>query len=189
MKFAYYCLAAILAAFALGGSAGAKTDAHAAAVKACMSADGLQSAAFVAAVEDGRGGSLVWLNDADAALWLCNVKEGKVFALAQMTGDLLEGAGAYLVDPGDESGGDAGSPDKSPIAIAELACQAYLDNEGKVIGSGSDGLSGDWVPGFFVFLETDKGLFLCDATASSCAMPRGTRKSGPLPRSAIHSPP
>jgi hypothetical protein len=170
MKFAYYCIAAILAAFAFGGSAGAKPDAHAAAVKACMSADGLQSATFVAAVEDGRGGSLVWLNDAGAALWLCNAnEEGKVFALAQMTGDLLEGAGAYLVDSGKEGEGegDVEAPEKEPVTIAELACHAYLDNEGKVIGSGADGLNGDWVPGFFVFIETGKGLFLCDATADA----------------------
>jgi hypothetical protein len=168
MKFAYYCIAAILAALAFGGSAGAKPEAHAAAIKACTAADGLQSATFVAAVEDGRGGSLVWLNDAEAALWLCNAnQEGKVFALAQMTGDLLEGAGAYLVDSDEEGDGDAEVPDKNPLTIAELACHAYLDNEGKVIGSGSDGLSGDWVPGFFVFIENDKGLFLCDATADA----------------------
>ena len=167
MKFAYYCLAAILAAFALGGSAGAETDAHDAAVKTCVSADGLQSATFVAAVEDGRGGSLVWLNDADAGLWLCNVKEGKVFVLAQMTGDLLKGAGAYLVGAGQDSGGDDEEPEKRPATIAELACQAYLDDEGKVIGTGADGLSGNFVPGYFVFLETDKGWFLCDATGDA----------------------
>jgi hypothetical protein len=167
MKFAYYCIAAILAALAFGGSAGAKTDAHAAAIKACMSADGLQSAIVVAAVDDGRGGSLVWLNDAGAALWLCNVKEDKVFALAQMTGDLLKGAGAYLVGTEEDGEGDAEEPEKSPIAIAEQACQAYLDNGGKVLNSGSDGLGGDWVPGFFVFLETENGIFLCDATGDA----------------------
>jgi hypothetical protein len=138
MKFAYYCIAAILAALVIGGPAGAKTDPHAAAVNACMSADGLQPAAFVIAVDDGRGGSLVWLTDADANLWLCNAnEEGKVFAFTQMTGDLLKGAGAYL------------------------------DNEGKVIGSGSDGLTGDWIPGFYVFVETENGLFLCDATGDA----------------------
>jgi hypothetical protein len=167
MKFAYYCLAAILAALSFGGSAGAKSDAHADAVKACTSADGLQSATLVAAIEDGRGGSLVWLADADANLWLCNAnQEGKIFAYTQMAGDLLKGAGGYLVDiNGGED--DADLPKKSPLTIAELACQAYLDNEGKVVGSGADGLNGDFVPGYFVFLETNKGLFLCDATGDA----------------------
>lgn len=168
MKFAYYSLAAILAALVFGGSAGANTDPHAAAVKACTAGGGLQSAALVAVVDDGRGGSLVWLVDADANLWLCNANhEGQVFAYTQMTSDLLEGAGAYLVDADEESGGDVDFPKKSPITIAELACQAYLDNKGKVIGGGSDGLAGDWVPGYFVFIETDNGLFLCDATADA----------------------
>jgi hypothetical protein len=168
MKFAYYCLAAILAALAFGGSAGAKPDAHAAAVKACMSADGLQSATLVAAVDDGRGGSLVWLYDTGTALWLCNAnQDGKVFALAQMTGDLLKGAGAYLINSDEDGEGDGEAPEKTPIAIAELACQAYLDNEGKVVGSGPDGLNGEWVPGFLVFIEADNGLFLCDATGDA----------------------
>ena len=76
MKFAYFSLAAILAALVLGVNlsvpAGAGTEPHASAVKACTTASAAQPAAFVASVDDGRGGSLVWLTDADANLWLCN---------------------------------------------------------------------------------------------------------------------
>jgi hypothetical protein len=84
-----------------------------------------------------------------------------------MTGDLLKGAGAYLINSDEDGEGDGEAPEKTPIAIAELACQAYLDDEGKVVGSGSDGLDGEWVPGFFVFIEADNGLFLCDATGDA----------------------
>jgi hypothetical protein len=172
MKFAYFSLAAILAALVLGVNltvpAAAETEPHASAVKACTTASAAQPAAVVAAVDDGRGGSLLWLTDADANLWLCNADaEGKVFALTQMTGDLLEGAGAHLIDIKVGSEGEIEPPGQSPITIAERACQLYLENEGKVIGSGSDGLGGDWVSGFYVFIETENGLFLCDATGDA----------------------
>ena len=76
MKFAYFSLAAILAALVLGASlslpASAGTDLHASAVHACTIANASQPVDFVAEVGDGRGGSLVWLTDADANLWLCN---------------------------------------------------------------------------------------------------------------------
>ena len=59
-------------------------------------------------------------------------------------------------------------PEKNPLTIAENACQAYLsDGPGKVVGSGPDGLDGDWVPGYYVFIETGNGLVLCDATADA----------------------
>jgi hypothetical protein len=63
MKFAYFSLAAILAAFVFGASlsvpASAQADIHASAVKACTTASAAQPATFVASVDDGRGGSLV----------------------------------------------------------------------------------------------------------------------------------
>ena len=65
---------------------------------ACTTANASQPVDFVAAVDDGRGGSLVWLTDADANLWLCNADaDGQIFAYSKMTGDLLVGAGANLV--------------------------------------------------------------------------------------------
>jgi hypothetical protein len=173
MKFAYYSLASILAALAmgvsLGGPASAEDQLHASPVNACTAANA-QPVAFVAAVDDGRGGSLVWLTDADANLWLCNADaEGHVFAYSKMTGDLLEGAGANLVglQPAANEG-EIDVPEKSPITIAESACQAFLPGgPGKIVGSGPDGLDGDWVPGYYVFIETSESLVLCDATADA----------------------
>ena len=61
MKFAYFSLAAILAALVLGASlslpASAATDLHASAVHACTIANASQPVDFVAEVDDGRGGS------------------------------------------------------------------------------------------------------------------------------------
>jgi hypothetical protein len=173
MKFIYFSLGAILAAMCgagLGGAASASTDPHAAAVNACTIANAAQPVEFVAAVDDGRGGSLVWLTDANANLWLCNADaEGQIFAYNKMIGDLLEGAGANLVGlmPAVNETGVA-VPSKNPLTIAEKACQAYLsDGPGKVVGSGPDGLDGDWVPGYYVFIDTGAGLVLCDATADA----------------------
>jgi hypothetical protein len=174
MKFAYFSLAAILAALVLGVSlslpASAATDLHASAVHACTIANASQPVDFVAEVDDGRGGSLVWLTDADANLWLCNADaDGHIFAYSKMTGDLLLGAGANLVglEPVVNEG-EVGMPEQNPLTIAEKACQAYLSaGPGKVVGSGPDGLDGDWVPGYYVYIDTGNGLVLCDATADA----------------------
>jgi hypothetical protein len=174
MKFTYFSLAAILAALVFGASlsvpASAETDVHASAVQVCTTANASQPVEFVAAVDDGRDGSLVWLTDSDANLWLCNADaEGHVLAYTKMIGDLLEGAGANLVniEPATNEG-EVGIPEKDPLSVAASACQAYLsDGPGKVVGSGPDGLDGDWVPGYYVFIEAANGLFLCDATADA----------------------
>jgi len=174
MKFTYYWLGAVLAALVFTanavGPASAETDLHAAAVHACTTTNATQPVEFVAAVDDGRGGRLVWLTDAASNLWLCNADaEGHVFAYNKMVGDLLEGAGANLVglEPAvNESG--VSVPAKNPLTSAESACQAYLsEGPGKIVGSGSDGLDGDWVPGYFVYIDTGDALVLCDATADA----------------------
>ncbi len=112
----------------------------------------------------------MWLTDADANLWLCSAdNDGHIFANTVMTGDLLKGAGANLVNIDQATDDGAGSPESKPIDVAERACQAYLsDGPGKVVGSGADGLEGDWVPGYYVFIETGQGgIYLCDATADA----------------------
>jgi hypothetical protein len=175
MNFKHLPIGAGLGALALAASiavpAGAAADPHAAAVKACTSANAHQPAAFIAAIEDGRGGSLVWLTDAHANLWLCSADaEGHVYANTVMTGDLLQGAGANLVDIDQATDdGEVPAPELNPINVAERACQAYLSGgPGTVIGSGKDGLEGDWVPGYYVFIETSEGnIYLCDATADA----------------------
>jgi hypothetical protein len=96
--------------------------------------------------------------------------EELVYAYSMIFDDLLKGAGADLVEPiyidGD---GEPVLPAQDPLAVAELACQTYLDGEtGKVVGRGADGLNADWLPGYFVFIETDAGeTFLCDATPNA----------------------
>ena len=162
-------LAALVLAAVLTVPAAAGTDPHASAVKACTTASASQPAAFITAVDDGRGGSLVWLTDADANLWLCNADaEGHVFAYSKMTGDLLEGAGTSLVDIDVTNEGEMELPEHNPLNVAERACQAYLsEGPGKVAGAGPDGLEGDWVPGYYFFIETSEGLFLCDATGDA----------------------
>jgi len=84
--------------------------------------------------------------------------------------DLLAGAGASLVTPIIlDRDGKPVSPPSDPLATAELACRTYLDGEGgEVVARGPDGLNTNWLPGYYVFLETEAGeTFLCDATANA----------------------
>jgi hypothetical protein len=155
-----------------GIGAGAEPDAHAAAVKACATANGHQPAKLVTAIDDGRGGSLVWLTDSDANLWVCSADAaGKIYAYIMMSGDLLKGAGSWLVP--DESFSDeefgVARPDPNPLDIAELACRAFFPggNPGKVIGRGLDGLGENFVPGYFIFFQSEEHIYLCDATGDA----------------------
>jgi hypothetical protein len=125
-----------------------------AAFEACLAQ--AHAAAAVTAVDDGRGGSLVWLTDQDNNLWLCNADaDGRVYAYSMIFDDLLAGAGASLVTPIIlDRDGKPVSPPPDPLATAELACRAYLN--------------ANWLPGYYVFLETEAGeTFLCDATANA----------------------
>jgi hypothetical protein len=148
---------------------------HEAAVKACAVHGDSGPARPVTAIADGRGGSLVWLTDADTNLFLCSADaDGHVYAYSMIFDDLLQGAGASFVEPLYIDG--AGKPvagASDPLAVAEHACQAYLAGEaGKVVGKiaskGADGLDDAWLPGYFVFIETEAGeTFLCDATSNA----------------------
>jgi hypothetical protein len=160
-----------LPAFAAIG-AGAEADPHAIAIKACTTANGHQPVSLVTAIDDGRGGSLVWLTDSDANLWFCSADAaGKIYAYVVMTGDLLQGAGSVLVP--DESFSDdeysVPLPDPNPLDIAELACKAYFsgNDPAKVIARGLDGLGEKFVPGYYLFIESGGHTYLCDATADA----------------------
>jgi hypothetical protein len=172
MNLKHLPLGAGLAALALAASmtvpAGAADELHASAIKACSSASAHGPATVVTAIGDGRGGSLVWLTDADANLWLCSADtDGHIYAYPMITGDLLNGAGANLVNI-DQATDDGTVPEHDPLDVAERACQASLsEGLGKVVGSGKDGLTGDWIPGYFVFIETGASTYLCDATADA----------------------
>ncbi len=141
------------------------------AIEACTASGAVAPAEAIAAVADGRGGSLVWLTDAEASLWLCNADaQGQVYALSMIFDDLLAGAGAPLVTPIFlDRDGKPRPPVADPFAVAESACQAYLGDEaGSVVMSGRDGLGTNWLPGYFFFFETEAGeTFLCDATANA----------------------
>jgi len=176
MSFRHLSLGAGLVVLALSAfaaiGAGAEADPHAIAVKACTTANGHQPASVVTAIDDGHGGSLVWLTDSEANLWFCSADAaGKIYAYVVMTGDLLQGAGSVLVP--DESFSDdeysVPQPDPNPLDIAELACKAYFpgNDPAKVIGRGLDGLGENFVAGYYVFFESGGRTYLCDATADA----------------------
>jgi hypothetical protein len=159
-----------LLGFATLGQAG--DDTRAVAIDACMGANAHHPARIVTAIDDGRGGSLVWLTDNEANLWVCSADaEGKIYAYVVMSGDLLEGAGAFLVP--EESFVDTEysvpPPDPNPLDIAALACKAYFPGKDPttVIGRGQDGLGGQFVPGYFVFMQSGGHTYLCDATGDA----------------------
>jgi hypothetical protein len=121
-------LGASLAALGLGLAVppDAAAGSHAAAVKACSVANEHQPMSLITAIADGRGGSLVWLTDSDADLWLCSSDaKGLVYAYSLISGDMLDGAGANLAEPvkigGDE---DVPLPPHNPLVVAEKACKA-----------------------------------------------------------------
>ncbi|HSD92828.1 MAG TPA: hypothetical protein VLB11_07365 [Methyloceanibacter sp.] len=160
------CLAAMAAAglLAPAGAAPAKTG-HETAIEACSAVNPLQPVTVVNAVDDGSGVgfSLVWLNDKDGNLWMCDADaEGNVYSYSIVTKDLLGGAGPELIGLQLTGGAD----DAEPQAIAEKVCAAYLEDSGKVLLSVADGLEAD--PGFIVFVADKTGAYhLCNATGDA----------------------
>jgi hypothetical protein len=139
---------------------------HEAAIKACSTVNPTQPVDFVTAVDDGSGigFSLVWLNDAEGNLWLCDADaEGNVYSYSLITTDLLKGAGPELI--GLQLAADGGF-EGEPQAIAEKVCAAYPEGGGTAMVSAPDGFEID--PGFVVFVTDSKGvLHLCNATSDA----------------------
>ena len=124
---------------------------HDAAIKACSTVNPSQPVTVVNAVDDGSGigFSLVWLNDKDGNLWMCDADtDGHVYSYSIVKSDLLDGAGAELI--GLQLASD-GTYDGKPEEIAGKVCAAYLTDGGKVLATTSDGLAID--PGFVTFVE------------------------------------
>jgi hypothetical protein len=125
---------------ASANAAPAKTD-HEAAIKVCSTVNPAQPVKVVNAVDDGSGigFSLVWLNDKDNNLWLCDADaNGNVYSYSIVTKDLLAGAAAEMIGLQQTSNGTyEGEPQK----IAEKVCAAYLTVGGEVLASAPDGLS------------------------------------------------
>src|SRR3990170_7108101 len=150
---------------ASANAASATTD-HEAAIKACSTVNPSQPVTVVNAVDDGSGigFSLVWLNDKDGNLWMCDADaSGNVYSYSIVTSDLLAGAGAEMIGLQQTSNGTyEGEPQK----IAEQVCAAYLTDGGKVLASAPDGFEAD--PGFVIFVQDIAGNFhLCNATGDA----------------------
>jgi hypothetical protein len=164
-------LAAMASAALVFGSANAEPagTGHEAAIKACSTVNPTQPVTVVNAVDDGSGigFSLVWLNDKDGNLWMCDADaDGNVYVYSMLTGDLLQGAGGELI--GLQLTADGGF-EGEPQQIAEKVCVAHLNNGGeggKVLVAGPDGLEID--PGFIIFVQNAEGAtYLCNATGDA----------------------
>ena len=123
----------------------------------------------VNAVADGSGigFSLVWLNDKDGNLWMCDADSEVHLFIHHREKRLLEGDGTELVGL------------QLASEIAEKVCVAYLSEGGSLVGSTSDGLDSDL--GFVVFVRTARA-------SSISATRRATPRCGPSRRSANRSP-
>ena len=134
---------------------------HDAAIEACSAINPVRPVTLVNAVDDGSGigFSLVWLNDKDGNLWMCDADaNGNVYAYTILTGDLLEGEGPELIGLQ-----DVAFDEEDPQAIAEQVCAAYPEGGGTVAAVVADGLGFD--PGFIVFVADSAGAYhLCNAT-------------------------
>jgi hypothetical protein len=139
---------------------------HEAAIKACSTVNPSQPVSVLSAVDDGSGigFSLVWLNDKDGNLWMCDADaDGNVYVYSLLTGDLLEGAGGELI--GLQLTADGGI-DGEPQQIAEKVCVAHTGEGGKVLAIAPDGLEAD--PGFVIFVQNAAGeTYLCNATGDA----------------------
>lgn len=138
---------------------------HETAIKACSTVNPAQPVEIVNAVEDGSGigFSLVWLNDKDGNLWMCDAdSDGNVYTYSLVTQDLLDGAGPEMIGLT-----EADFSQVDPQETAEKVCVAYLTQGGKVLASAPDGYAQD--PGFAVFIKAneDGGTYLCNATSDA----------------------
>lgn len=114
---------------------------------------------------DGHGGTLIWLTDASADLWLCRTDaHGHVTFAVPILSDLLEGTGLGLLP---RRSGGSGQPE--PAIIAAAACRIYADDEtAEILAAVPDGLEGSWLSGYAITLETTANeTFLCDATPNA----------------------
>jgi len=138
---------------------------HETAIKACSTVNPAQPVEIVNAVEDGSGigFSLVWLNDKDGKLWMCDAdSDGNVYSYSLVTQDLLEGAGPEMLGLT-----EADFSQVDPQETAQKVCVAYLTQGGKVLATAPDGYEQD--PGFAVFIKAnqDGGTYLCNATSDA----------------------
>jgi hypothetical protein len=152
-------LVAATAAAAEAASDDWRPEGHDSAVAACLDFNGYKPAELVEAVEDGMGDWIVWVEDKDEDLWLCNANaDGEVYANVLLNGDLLTGEGSELV--AEESGHRPG-----PAESAERLCAAvgdYMENL-EIVATVDDAL-GDYL----VWLKNgDDAYWMCNASADA----------------------
>jgi hypothetical protein len=130
------------------------------AIAACIDRNGYKPAKLSAAVEDGLSDYIVWVEDKDGDLWLCNANEsGEIYANILLQGDLLGGEGAQLITydqtPSSTAAGPAGR--------AEELCAAIGVHFGNLeIAATVDDALGDYL----VWLKTaEGGYWMCNASA------------------------
>jgi hypothetical protein len=148
------------------------------AIQACLDYNEYAPAQLVEAVDDGLGDFLVWVEDVDGDLWMCNANaEGYIYANIMMIGDLLEGEGPQMIGftptstsgtrerpsfGGGDGGGQSGGVSADPASQAEALCLAVGATVENVylVATVEDGL-GDYL----VWLENDNGeLWMCNAS-------------------------
>jgi hypothetical protein len=145
---------------ALGQNTGMDT-----AARACTALNEYAPTQLVGAVEDGLGDWLVWIEDKDGDLWMCNANsKGAVYANVLMEGDLLKGTGAELI--GDQPVSDRNrTRGFDPAATAETLCSTignYFE-EMQVVATVEDGL-GDYL----VWLQNaNEALWMCNASGAA----------------------
>ena len=152
------------------------------AVQACLDYNEYAPAQMVEAVEDGLGDYLVWVEDVDGDIWMCNANaDGGIYANIMMEGDLLEGEGPQMIgfqptgnrerpnfgggggNDGGTGGGNTGGAD--PVSQAESLCAAVGETieEMQIIATVEDGL-GDYL----VWLQNGNDeLWMCNASAGA----------------------
>jgi hypothetical protein len=164
---AFALVASAAFAFATANAATTKPvpNSHETAINACSTVNPSQPVEVVNAVEDGSGigFSLVWLNDKDGNLWMCDAdSDGNVYSYTLVSQDLLDGAGPEMIGLTEADFGEV-----DPQETAEKVCVAYLTQGGEVLASASDGFEQD--PGYLVFIEAteDGGTYLCNATSDA----------------------
>ena len=151
------------------------------AAQACLDLNEYGPAEVVETVDDGLGDFLIWIEDRDGDLWMCNANvDGAVYANIMMEGDLLQGDGPEMINytpvvnriinrerpnfgGGDE--GETGGGSSDPASRAESLCAAVADTveEMSVIATVEDGL-GDYL----VWLENGQSeLWMCNASSEA----------------------
>ena len=134
-----------------------------AAISACLDVNEYLPAEAIEVVQDGLGDWLVWIEDRDTDLWMCNASEdGAVYANVMLEGDLLEGNGFDLINYSETGGRGLRL---GPAATAEFLCSAIgntIENM-EIVETVDDGL-GDYL----VWLENDaEDLWVCNASADA----------------------